>query len=49
MQCNFDSGWSEQQQGGLHSFFWILWTQKICSVLKQSWKKACSRKYDFYN
>ena len=24
--CNFDSGWLEQQQSGLHSFFWILWT-----------------------
>ena len=24
-QCNFDSGWSEQQQGSFHSFFWILW------------------------
>ena len=25
-QCNFDSGWLERQQGGLHSFFWILRT-----------------------
>ena len=23
-QCNFVSGWLERQQGGLHSFFWIL-------------------------
>ena len=25
-QCNFDSGWLEQLQGGLHNFFWILCT-----------------------
>ena len=25
-QCNFDCRWLEQKQGGLHSFFWILWT-----------------------
>ena len=42
-QCNFDSGWLEQQQGSLHSFFWILWTQEIWSVLEQSWKKVYSR------
>ena len=42
-QCNFDSGWSEWQQCNLHSFFWILWTSEICSVLKQSWKKIYSR------
>ena len=23
---NFDSGWLELPQGGLHSFFWIFWT-----------------------
>ena len=42
-ECNFNSGWSEQQQGGLHSFFCILWTSEISSVLKQSWKKIYSR------
>ena len=39
-QCNFGSGWLERQQCGLHSFFWILWTSEICSVLEQSWKKC---------
>ena len=42
-QCNFDSGWLDQQQGCSHSFFWILWTQETCSVLKQSWKKIYLR------
>ena len=42
-RCNFDSGWLERQQGGLHSFFWILSTQEICLVLEKNWKKVHSR------
>ena len=41
-QCNL-CGWLERQQCGLHSFFWILSTLEICSVLEQSWKKVYSR------
>ena len=43
MQGNFDSGWLEQQQCGLHSFFWTLWTEEVCSVL-ECWSKV-RRKY----
>ena len=37
-QRNRDSGWLERQHCNLHSFFWILRTQEIYSVLEQSWK-----------
>ena len=42
-QCTVYNGWLERQQVGLLSFFWILWTLDIYSVLEQSWKKVYSR------
>ena len=32
--CNFDSVWLVRQQDGILSFFCILWTQEIYSVLE---------------
>ena len=33
----------QKKERDLNSFFWILWTYEICSLLNQSWKNIYSR------